>query len=155
MFVIERCVSVDHPGWLLFRELLWPHCSREQQLIEMQQGLEDPTRFNQFVACDASKSPIGFAEASIRKDYVNGTETFPVVFLEGIYVSADHRQKGVARALVDAVAEWGRECGCREFASDAPLENHQSQAFHKATGFEETERVVCFRKWLGDAGSSS
>lgn len=150
MFVIERCVSVDHPGWLLFRELLWPHCSREQQLLEMQRGLDEPTRFTQFVACDELKSPIGFAEASIRSDYVNGTETSPVVFLEGIYVSADHRRMGVARALVEAVGAWGRECGCGEYASDALLENRQSQAFHKAMGFEETERVVCFRRWLGN-----
>lgn len=72
----------------------------------------------------------------------------PVAFLEGIYVAAEHRRQGIAARLVDAVAAWATSLGCREFASDAPLENELSQEVHKALGFRETERVVFFRKVL-------
>jgi aminoglycoside 6'-N-acetyltransferase I len=41
-----------------------------------------------------------------------------------------------------------RDQGCREFASDALLDNSGSLAAHAACGFEETERVVYFRKRL-------
>lgn len=36
--------------------------------------------------------------------------------------------------------------GCTEFASDTGIDNFYAQALHRALGFEETERVVFFRK---------
>lgn len=101
-----------------------------------------------FIALDDSGEPIGFAEAALRRDYVEGCETSPVAFLEGVYVEPGARKSGVARALSDAVAAWGRERGCSEFASNALIDNTASHAFHAAIGFEETERVVFFRKEL-------
>ena len=58
------------------------------------------------------------------------------------------RRKGVAASLVAAVAQWARGAGCRELASDAALENFIGQLVHRALGFEETERVVFFRRVL-------
>ena len=89
---------------------------------------------------------VGFAEANLRHDYVNGTQSSPVGYLEGLFVEADWRRHGVGRALVAAVAQWTRERGCSELASDAALDNLVSQAAHLAYGFEETERVVYFRQ---------
>ncbi len=36
--------------------------------------------------------------------------------------------------------------GCREIASDTSPENTISQKVHQALGFEETERVIFYRK---------
>jgi aminoglycoside 6'-N-acetyltransferase I len=102
-----------------------------------------------FVALNGNGSLSGFAEATIRRDYVEGCDTSPVVFLEGIYVRPDMRKRGIARALSDAVAGWGRTCGASEYASNALLENTDSHAFHAAIGFAETERVVFFKQALG------
>lgn len=101
-----------------------------------------------FMALTNTGELVGFAEAALRSDYVNGCDTSPVVFLEGIYVRPENRRMGVARLLCDAVEAWGRSLGCTEFASDASLENAQSRMLHSALGFEETERVVFFRKAL-------
>jgi aminoglycoside 6'-N-acetyltransferase I len=101
-----------------------------------------------FVALDAADAVNAFAEATLRRDYVEGCDTSPVVFLEGIYVDRQARKTGVAKALVDAVADWGRGKGSTEYASNALLDNFDSHAFHAAIGFEETERVVFFRKAL-------
>jgi aminoglycoside 6'-N-acetyltransferase I len=54
----------------------------------------------------------------------------------------------VARALCAAAEVWGRAQGCREFASDVTFEDRDSLAAHAGLGFEETERVVYFRKEL-------
>ncbi|EBL5154416.1 GNAT family N-acetyltransferase [Salmonella enterica subsp. enterica serovar Dublin] len=43
---------------------------------------------------------IGFADASIRHDYVNGCDSSPVAFLEGIFVLPSFRQRGVAKQLI-------------------------------------------------------
>lgn len=144
---IVPCTSVAQPGWLALRAALWPHCALDQHREEMARALGEPERFRQFIAYDA-QDPVGLVEASIRSDYVNGTESSPVLFLEGIFVTPQARRRGVARALVDAVQAWGRASGCREFASDAGVDNVASHAMHAALGFEETERVVFFRKPL-------
>ncbi len=47
-----------------------------------------------------------------------GCETSPALFLAGICTAPEVRRQGVARRLVQAVAEWGRARGCREFASE-------------------------------------
>ena len=88
------------------------------------------------------------AEASLRHDYVNGCDSSPVLFLEGLYVRPAHRQRGIARALCDAVASWGRAQGCSEFGSDARTDNALGQRVHRALGFEETGRVVYYRRPL-------
>lgn len=38
--------------------------------------------------------------------------------------------------------------GCTEFAGDCEMDNADSLRFHKALGFEEANRIVCFRKSL-------
>jgi aminoglycoside 6'-N-acetyltransferase I len=131
------------------RRTLWPEMTEEENLRETEAMLADDSRFLVRIALDVKDRMAGFAEASLRRDYVNGCATSPVVFLEGIYVEPRARRRGVARALVDAVEEWGRKMGCRELASDALLENSDSHAMHRGLGFEETERVVYFRRGLG------
>ena len=146
--MIKSCASIEQPGWLALRQALWPNCSDMEHLAEMASFLAQPERFVQFVAYAENGQPVGFVEASIRSDYVNGTETSPVVFLEGIYVASTHRRQGVAKSLVSSVAAWAASRGCQEFASDAPIENDLSLLVHKSLGFVETERVVYFRKAL-------
>lgn len=92
--------------------------------------------------------PAGFAQCQLRHDYVEGTETSPVGYLEGIFVDAPFRRRGCARALLRACEQWAREKGCTEFASDCELENETSLAFHLKMGFEEANRIICFRKEL-------
>lgn len=92
--------------------------------------------------------PIGFAHCQLRHDYVEGTSSSPVGYLEGIFVSAPWRQQGVAKALLSACEDWAKAQGCSEFASDCALGNTESIAFHRALGFTEENRIVCFRKDL-------
>lgn len=146
--MVERCVSVEQTGWLQLRAALWPHCAEAEQLAEMAEFLAQPERFIQLVAYAGAGEPVGLVEASLRNDYVNGTESSPVAFLEGLYVAPTHRRRGIARELVSAVVEWATTRGCKEFASDAALENEVSHRVHRSLGFEETERVVYFRRAL-------
>ena len=81
--------------------------------------LAQPERFLQLVMYDEQRTPVGFIEGSIRADYVNGTVTSPVGFVEGVYVAPPWRRQGVARQLFAAVGNWSRSCGCQELASDS------------------------------------
>ena len=142
------CKSIDQAGWLALREQLWPDRPSEGHLSEMAALLASPDRFAQFVEYDASNKALGFAEVALRNDYVNGTTSSPVAFLEGIYVAPEARMQGVARRLFGEAQRWAVGIGCVELASDALVDNTQSHAMHLALGFEETERVVFFRKLL-------
>jgi aminoglycoside 6'-N-acetyltransferase I len=99
------------------------------------------------LACSASGAPIGFVELSIRSHAV-GCASDRVAFVEGWYVEAGYRRRGVGAALIRAAEEWGRSNKCTELGSDTQLWNESSIDAHKAIGFEEVERLVAFRKSL-------
>ena len=136
-------------AWLALRLALWPDVAETEQLS----GMADAIARGHYVrlAVTASGTAVGFVEASKRVDYVNGTCSSPVAFLEGLYVVRSSRRQGVARALVESVVKWALDEGCRELASDSLLDNTGAHAAHRALGFEETECVVYFRRALHDA----
>ena len=92
--------------------------------------------------------PIAFAQCGLRHDYVEGTDRSPVGYLEGIFVSNGYRKQGYAAELLSECERWAKEKGCSEFASDCELDNIDSFRFHLASGFEEANRIICFRKDL-------
>jgi aminoglycoside 6'-N-acetyltransferase I len=145
---IERCVSVDQPGWLDMRLALWPDATADEHRGYLAISLAQPDRFLHLVMYDEKRRPVAFIDGSIRCDYVNGTESSPVGFIEGVYVVPAWRRRGIARQLFDAIADWARARGCSELASDALIENDVSLRAHAALGFRETDRVVYFTKKL-------
>jgi aminoglycoside 6'-N-acetyltransferase I len=146
--LIRSAAPGDLDGWATLRAALWPEDTIGEHRVELADALASEGDFAAFIAEASDHLIVGFVEASLRHDYVNGCETSPVAFVEGLYVRPEFRKSGVGLALCDAVADWGRRRGCSELASDALADNLESQAFHQAIGFEETERVVYFRKPL-------
>ena len=92
--------------------------------------------------------PVGFAQCQLRYDYVEGTGTTPVGYLEGIFVKEACRNKGYARELLAECEAWAKDYGCREFGSDCEIDNTDSLKFHKAMNFTEANRIICFTKKL-------
>ncbi|ANU17133.1 GNAT family N-acetyltransferase [Planococcus maritimus] len=126
--------------------LLWPDHTLEEFVQEMRQLiLQDDS--NVFLAYQNNEA-IGFAQCQLRYDYVEGTSSSPVGYLEGLFVKKEFRKQGFAKKLVDDCENWSKEKGCREFASDCELENEQSLAMHLKLGFVEANRIICFKKEL-------
>ena len=121
---------------------LWPENDLPALTAEMEEIIQDGAIF----LAEEDGVAIGFAQCQLRHDYAEGTETSPVGYLEGVYVQAAHRRRGVARALLAACEQWARAQGCREFASDCELTNAQSLLFHLNMGFIEANRIICFTK---------
>ena len=90
---------------------------------------------------------VGFAEVSLRA-YAEGAHSSPVGYLEGWFVDQSCRGLGAGRQLVEAAESWARLQGCREFASDAEIDNDTSRCAHLALGFEEVCAIRCFLKKL-------
>ena len=125
---------------------LWPDHSAEEMREEYDSLLarEDAAIFLYKEQGEA----VGFAQCQLRRDYVEGTETSPVGYLEGIYVREGARRQGIARKLLSVCEDWAKAKGCTEFASDCELDNTDSQRFHRAVGFDEANRIVTYVKRL-------
>jgi len=148
MMTVERATTATIGDWAEMRAALWPHAPRPELEREAAALLvKKPAAVAFLLRADAAT--VGFAEATVRVDYVNGCSTSPVAFLEGIYVRPEWRRRGAARLLCRAVETWASEQGCRELASDTEIDNETSQAMHEALGFSESERVVCYHKRIG------
>ena len=126
--------------------LLWNECTLEG-LIDEFSKLISKENVGFFIKYEKDV-PIGFAQCQLRYDYVEGTDTSPVGYLEGIFVKEDYRCKGYARLLLSECLKWAKEKGCKEFASDCEIDNDSSFKFHKAMGFKEVNRIICFTKKL-------
>jgi aminoglycoside 6'-N-acetyltransferase I len=145
---IKRGTRSDLEDWIALRHALWPDAAEQEIRLDAEGLVNGSRRSAFFLALTVSQEAVGFAEVRLRTDYVNGCDTSPVAFLEGIYVRPNWRRRGIARRLSEAVEAWAGAIGCLELASDALLENNGSHQMHTALGFEETERVVFYRKLL-------
>lgn len=126
---------------------LWPDHDDFDELIEdFKATITAPDSAIFLDDCD--HSDVGLAICQLRRDYVEGTESSPVGYLEGIYVRPDYRRQGRACELVRACEAWAKETGCTEFASDCPLDNEISLQFHLKAGFIVANRIICFTKQL-------
>ena len=127
---------------------LWPEHDIDEMTEEFSDLLnrEDAAVF----LAEEEGQTIGFAQCQLRRDYVEGTQSSPVGYLEGIFVREKYRRQGIARALLKACETWAGEQGCSEFASDCELTNYESFRFHLALGFLEANRIICFTKRIGE-----
>ncbi len=131
--------------WLEMALALWP----EEKPDELQDVLSDlmlsPNHKN-FICIADNDQPIAFANFSIKNDYIEGSETNRVGFVEGIYVKPEYRGQGIGRQLLKLGETWASAQGCTEMGSDAYITNTESRLFHKKSGFREAGEIVCFIK---------
>ena len=125
---------------------LWPDNTVEEMRSEFAEIIAKPDAA--FFLAYVEENAAGFAQFQLRHDYVEGTDSSLVGYLEGIYVADGYRKQGVARELLSACESWAKSIGCTEFASDCELSNVQSLQFHLNMGFEEANRIICFTKKL-------
>ncbi len=128
------------------RKELWPKAGFDE--LKNVEHLYKGSQFACFFAEHKSQS-IGFIELTIRP-YVNGCDSSPVAFVEGIWVDEKFQKHGIGRALIKKAEEWAQSLSVKELASDTRIESEHSIHAHKSWGFEETERVVYFKKTLAE-----
>ena len=146
-YAVRPLRETDLNEWLRLRRLLWDENEHEDHRSEMLDIIAHPESQFVVVADDGTGKLIGFVEASIRP-FVEDCETDHVGYLEGWFVEAEHRRKGVGGELVVAAERWARQNGCTEMASDAEINNERGIMAHASLGYEETSRLVHLRKEL-------
>jgi len=145
---IREIIESDRPVWVRLRDALWPGSLSDHE-AETRKHFDTPGQAPVVFVAEADGRVVGFLELDYRK-YAPGCRSSPVPFIEGWYIEPGSQGQGIGRALVAAAEARARAEGHFEIASDAELENINGIAAHTALGFEEIERVVCFRKSLRD-----
>ena len=145
--MIVKVAEHNEQAWAALCVKLWPHHTAQEMLAERREG-NLPHEF----LYSKEERAIAFLSLSLRQDYVEGTHSSPVGYIEGIYVEPEYRGVGIARELVQFARQWSMEKGCAELASDCILENEVSRAFHRAVGFCEANTIVHFTMDLERGG---
>ena len=147
---IFQITQNDLNDWQTLMLKLWPHHSAEEMKTVLSDILNSPSQEGILVRDDAGQT-VALMNLSLRYDYVPGAKTSPVAYIEGIYVEEEYRKQGIATRLIYYAEQWATERQCTELASDALIENTDSQHVHKQLGFCEVERVVAFIKQIRPA----
>lgn len=141
---IIKAIKEDAESVTSLALMLWPDHSFQELYDDFYKMFDDDNCALFLVR--QNDTYIGFAQCQLRFDYVEGTDTSPVGYLEGIYILNDYRHMGVGRKLVTECERWSKTKGCSEFASDVEMGNLDSYHFHIKLGFREENRVICFAK---------
>jgi len=136
----------DLNEWFRLRQLLWDATTEDDHKSEMLDIIEHSDSQLVLIA-ETGANIVGFLEVSVRS-FAEDCETDHVGYLEGWFVDPAFRKMGIGGDLVRMAEMWVREKGCTEMASDAELGNEPSLAAHQKLGYEETSRLIHFRKEL-------
>ena len=144
--LIRPVTPEDSAEWLRLRQALW-HGPAGEHVAEIEAILAGTLPMGVYVVERPDGRLGGFVEVGTRS-IAEGCETSPVGYLEGWYMEADLRGRGVGAALIQTAEAWARDQGLSEMASDTWLDNDDGYRAHVALGYTEVERIICFRKQL-------
>ena len=134
--------------WAQLRSRLWPTASPEELRTEVAaHAAGGHTSMRLVLLAWDDANPIGFAEISER-NIADGCGDAPVAYLEGWYVDPAHQRQGIGRRLLAQAEAWATAVGYTYLASDTEIGNTAGEHAHLAVGFQETGRVIQYRKRL-------
>jgi aminoglycoside 3-N-acetyltransferase I len=96
------------------------------------------TNHHLLIAYDAAGTPLGFVSGVETTHPDKGTE----LFLYELGVDAAERRRGVGRALVEALAQLGRERGCYGMWTGTESVNEAALATYRGAGARSSEGTV-------------
>jgi len=124
--------------------LMWEKYSKESLTEKYEKILKLKT--SKIFLLYINAHPIAFAHCQLRYEYVEGTKTNTVGYLEGIFVKKEYRKRGYSKLLIKSCESWLKTKNCTEFASDSGIDNTDSYYFHTSNDFMEVNRNICYKK---------
>jgi len=134
----------DFESWVKMGLMLWPKSSKKEVEKEFKKILVSKKESG-FICIDENEY-IAFINVSARNENVAGAKSYPVGYVEAIFVKNKYRKKGIGKQLIKYGEEWAKKKGCKEMASDTWSWNKKSQEFHEKLGFKKHNILVHFIK---------
>ena len=132
MPIIRRAEARDLPALAALAAKLFSG-EEAELLAEFAQLLPCPDAA--LFLCEEGGAGVGFAQAQLRRDYVEGTSTSPVGYLEGIYVEPGFRRRGLARLLLSRAIAYARAAGAFCMTLEVRESNTPAIALYRSFGF--------------------
>jgi GNAT superfamily N-acetyltransferase len=127
---IRRATSDDLESILPLAEQLGYPTSPEAMIARLTSILADPMRVI-FVADPGDGIAAGYIQASRHVSL----EVDPLVEIDGLVVSRDHRRQGIGKMLIAAVEEWARSLGILTVRLHTNIIREEAHRFYKDLGF--------------------
>lgn len=89
-----------------------------------------------FAASETSGTIVGFTQLYPSFDSVEMDE---LIYLYDLFVAPEFRRQGVARALLEAAAQYGRERGTGRLQLETAFDNTAAQALYESLGWKRDE----------------
>ncbi|MDD5639297.1 MAG: GNAT family N-acetyltransferase [Candidatus Pacebacteria bacterium] len=141
----SKLTKKDFEECLTMGVILYKKYSREELWGEFYKALR--SRKNAIIyICKDKEKLVGFIKLSLRNDYVEGSNSSPVGYVEGIYIDPNYRGLGLGRKLFKFGEKWSFERGCNEYAADSNFPEKESQKILSRIGFKEVNRIICYLK---------
>jgi len=105
---------------------------REEMRRRYQADLDDPDAL--LVVAEQDGEIVGMAAGQVHKPSMMSEEL--AVELGSVYVTAEHRERGVAGALTAEVARFAQECGVNRITLKTFAQNEEALLAWKRLGFE-------------------
>jgi len=140
--IIQRVNNKNLNDWKQLVKEFWKNISEYEinLIINAREHAE-------FIAIQDGEA-VGFLNATIRHDYVEGCKDYNTAYIEGIYVKPDYRKNNIGSLLIKEFEKWAMELGITELASDAEIDNQASINFHNTNGYKTVSKNVHFAKIL-------
>ena len=136
LIFLRKCIrplkEADIPRWLALRAEFWPYESPAELARQGRAALVAKPPLVVFVA-EENNRLVGFLELGLRS-VAEGCTSSLVPYVEGWYVAADGRRRGVGGALMQAAEKWSRARGYTELSSATEAVNRLSRAWDALKG---------------------
>ena len=96
--------------------------------------------------CFANGEAVAYAQVSLRQEYVEGASSYPIAYLDALYIRQNLRTLGVGQRLVDLVTTYVNSLGIEELAADCLSSDLQQFELFLQSGFEEISQMTHFVK---------
>ena len=98
--------------------------------------LQNDSKTSALVACDGD-SVVGMITTHVRHTM---NHPAPIAQITLLVVDETCRGSGVGRALVEAVEDWARRCGCKRIVVTTALQRAGAHAFYERLAYAHTGR---------------
>ena len=146
LFRVRSAEPADIPALMRLKRLLAVdenslHAVRATAADWLRDGFGPHPGFTAFVAeVESPPSVVGMATCSRRA--ITGWSG-PVIFLQDLFVEADYRKRGIARALVARVAAFAHELGSPIVELTVRADN-PAQEFYQRSGFAHLPNCLTY-----------
>lgn len=144
-FVYRRCHPGDYQALRFLVRESWPVDMRDQVDDILKDALTHPDSTAIF-ACFANDDAVAYAQVSVRQEYTEGASTYPIAYLDALYIRQNLRPLGVGQRLVDLVTTYVNSLGIEELAADCLSSDLQQFELYLQSGFEEVSQMTHFVK---------